>query len=352
MKAAHQECAAVAEDYMKFGILALMQSPTGKPFKQVYDESIAEFVLADELGFDCIWLTEHHFSPDHHKELGGEYGICCSPLALGAYVAAVTKRIRIGQAINVVPLMDPIRLAEDAAVLDIVSNGRLNFGVGLGYRNYQFQGFRVPEEEKGERFEESLEIIKKAWTGENFTFDGVHYKIPETRVVPTPLQQPRPPIWVALTRFWKDEAIEYAARNGYHVILAWASPEQLRSGRALYERLLKEHGHDIPVHFPVGRHLFVAETDEEAYRIAEPAVQYYYRHTSGTRPVQDHEREGWLFGSPETVIRKIRDHEDQGVNYFLLWTAFGTLEHSRVVESMKLFAEEVMPAFEEAPVKV
>ena len=68
---------------MKFGLLALMQSPTGKPFKQVYDESIEEFILADDLGYDCVWLTEHHFSPDHHKELGGEYGICCSPLSFG-----------------------------------------------------------------------------------------------------------------------------------------------------------------------------------------------------------------------------------------------------------------------------
>ena len=95
-------------------------------------------------------------------------------------MAAVTKRIRIGQAINVLPLQDPIRVAEDAAVLDIVSNGRMNFGVGLGYRNYQFQGFRVPEEEKAERFEESLEIIKRAWTGESFTFNGA-YQPPSTR---------------------------------------------------------------------------------------------------------------------------------------------------------------------------
>ena len=219
---------------MKFDTFALMQSPTGKPFKEVYDETIEEVVYADELGFNCIWLTEHHFSPDHNRELGGEYGICCSPLAFGAYVAGVTKRIRIGQAINVLPLLDPIRVAEDAAVLDIVSGGRLDFGVGLGYRAYQFEGFRVPEEEKAERFEESLAIIKMAWTGDKFSFDGKYYKIPETRVVPTPVQRPLPPIWVALTRFWKDDAIEYAARNGYRVILAWASPEQLRSGKALY----------------------------------------------------------------------------------------------------------------------
>lgn len=330
---------------MKFGAFYLMQCPEGKPHSQVYQETLEQIELAEALGFDSVWLTEHHFIDHSHDHwlLGGAYGICTSPLAFGCAIAARTKRVRIGQAVNVLPLHHPIRIAEDAAVLDIVSDGRLDFGAGLGYRSYQFAGYGVPEAEKLERFHESLEIIVRAWTNEIFSYDGKHYRIPPLELVPRPVQKPHPPVWVAPARFWSDEAVAFAARHGYNILLAWASPEQLRAGRVKYEQALKAAGHTDQKYFPVTRHAFVGATDEEAYRVAAPAVEYYYRHTAPTRPVQDYERDAWIFGSPETCLRKLADLAAVGVDYVLLWFAYGTLEHCDVLRSMERFGAHVLP---------
>lgn len=334
-----------AEGAVKFGVFFLMQCPEGKSHAEVYRETLEQVDAAEQLGFDAVWLTEHHFIDHAHDHwlLGGAYGICSSPLAFGCAIAQRTKRIRIGQAINVLPLHYPIRIAEDAAVLDIVSEGRLDFGAGLGYRSYQFTGYGVPEPEKIGRFHESLEIIVKAWTSEAFSYEGQYYKIPPIELVPRPIQKPHPPIWVAPTRFWNDEAIDFAAKNGYQILLAWASPEQLRAGRARYEQAWRAAGHSHPMHFPVTRHAFVGATDAEAYQVAEPAVQYYYRHTAPTRPVHDYERDAWIFGSPGTCVRKLADLAAVGVDYVLLWFAYGTLAHRDVLRSMERFAAQVMP---------
>ena len=138
---------------MKFGTFHLMERPFWKSEPQVIAEHLEQMRLADELGFDAVWLTEHHFSSvPYVPDVLGEYGISASPLALACAVSQITRRVRIGTAVKVLALEHPLRTAEDAALADLLSLGRLDFGAGLGYRNYEFEGLGVPIEEKNERF--------------------------------------------------------------------------------------------------------------------------------------------------------------------------------------------------------
>src|SRR2546425_10771468 len=174
-----------------------------------YQETIEQIVHGDTLGFDCAWLAELHFFK--------AFSIMSSPLIVATAVAQRTKNIRLGIAVNLLPLYHPLRGAEDGATVDILSNGRLEFGVGRGAIPIHFAGFNVSREESRERFEESLTIIHKAWTAESFSHTGKYYQIPETSVVPKPVQKPHPPIRVAANS--PDTAV-FAGKAHYPTFIA------------------------------------------------------------------------------------------------------------------------------------
>ena len=189
---------------MKFGIgYYSLQSPPHSPrsHKDLYAEMLTEIEIADQMGFDSAWLTEHHFLED---------GYCPSILLTAAAIAARTKQIRIGTGVLLIPLHDPIRVAEDASVVDLISNGRLILGLGLGYRSEEFDGFGRELKERKGRIEESLEIFDKAWTDDAFSMEGKYYRVNNHSITPKPVQQPIP-IWIGA---FTEPAIKRAARIG------------------------------------------------------------------------------------------------------------------------------------------
>ena len=165
---------------MKFGMLHLFENPIEKTEHQVVNEQLDLMRAAEDLGFDSVWPAEHHFT---------EYGYCASPAVTLAAIAAVTKRIRLGTGVVVLPFHNPIRVAEDFAMLDLMSDGRVDFGVGRGYQPVEYRGFQVPQEKSRGIFNEALEVIIQAWTQERVNFQGVHFNIVDQPVRPKPLQK-------------------------------------------------------------------------------------------------------------------------------------------------------------------
>src|SRR5206468_12184401 len=172
---------------LNFGTFLLMQSPSGESSTDMYARAVELAQAAEELGFRNIWLAEHHFST---------YGYLARPVQLATYIAARTTRLRVGTAVIVVPLHHPLVIAEAIATLDVLSGGRLDVGLGRGYQPYEFERFGLELEGGRARWEESIDIILKAFSGQPFSYDGKLFKIPATTVFPQPLQQPRPPIWI------------------------------------------------------------------------------------------------------------------------------------------------------------
>ena len=174
---------------LRFGLLNDFRNPLKweRPFKDVYAEIIEMIAWAETIGYDDVWLSEHHFSED---------GYGPSPIVQAAAIAVKTKKIRIGLSVLLLPLYHPVRLAEDAATVDILSGGRFELGAGLGYRPEEFAGHGISLKDRGGRANEALEIIRRLWEGETVTFKGKHFQIENARLSPLPVQRPRPPIWV------------------------------------------------------------------------------------------------------------------------------------------------------------
>ncbi|MEM7469533.1 MAG: LLM class flavin-dependent oxidoreductase [Pseudomonadota bacterium] len=193
---------------MKFGIAADFRNPVKwrRPFPDLYQEVLDQMVLAESLGFHNCWLTEHHFTEDGYNP---------SLLGAASAIAARTKTIRIGSFILLLPFLHPVRAAEDVALVDIISNGRFDFGVGQGYSFHEFNGFCIDRATRGARYRESMSIIKQLFTEEQVSFDGEFTQIKDVRLSPKPVQQPYPPIWVGARG---PKAIKRAARDGHNLI--------------------------------------------------------------------------------------------------------------------------------------
>src|SRR4051812_34212077 len=170
---------------MDIGTFLLMQSPTARPSQEVYARGIEQAEAAEELGFRNVWLGEHHFST---------YGYLSRPCQLATYIAAKTSRLRVGTAVIVVPLHHPLIIAEEIAMLDILSGGRVDIGLGRGYQRYEFERLGLKLDAGGQRWDESIDILMKAFAGKPFTYDGKIFQIGETSVYPQPTQKPHPPI--------------------------------------------------------------------------------------------------------------------------------------------------------------
>ena len=305
---------------MKFGLFYQLPCAISQDTTARYQETIEQIVYAEELGFDTAWLAELHFN--------SSFSIMPAPLLLAAALAQRTRRIRLGTAVLLLPLQHPLRTAEEAAVVDLLSQGRLELGVGRGMIAIHFQGFNVPREESRDRFEEALTIIKQAWTQETVQFDGTYYHVPETAVVPKPRQKPHPPLRIAAN---SPETAIFAGEQGYAVFIA--SP--INTGGKLaeqvgrYRQALRAAGHDrskedVAIAFPV----YVAESATQVRHEVQASFLNYFqaislqarlgdRDNSQTyaylREIQKRvEAVTWdqiepmaLYGSPMTCIRKI-----------------------------------------------
>ena len=197
---------------MKFAAFALAGSSAVEEPDVIFRRMVEFAQEAEELGYDSVWFAEHHFS---------NYGYIPNPLLMATRVAGETSKIKVGTAVLVLPFWDPLRVAEDIALTDQLTNGRLEVGVARGYQPFEFRRFGLDQEESRARTEESVAIITKALSGESFEFEGKYHQIPWTTLYPRPLQQPRPPIWLAaateesfdLGAAFADDAVGAAAER-------------------------------------------------------------------------------------------------------------------------------------------
>jgi alkanesulfonate monooxygenase SsuD/methylene tetrahydromethanopterin reductase-like flavin-dependent oxidoreductase (luciferase family) len=216
---------------MRFGFFDQLPCASGYTEQQRYQDILAQIELGDALGFDTAWLGELHFSR--------AFSILADPLMVLAAAAQRTARIRLGTAVTLLPLHNPVRIAEQAATADILSDGRLEFGVGRGTAPLHYSGYGIPQEESRERFDEALEFIVRAWTNERFSFEGKHYRAQDLTIIPRPLQSPHPPVRIAAN---SPDTFPMAGRRKFPIFATPLinPPDKLKAGLAVYRETLRD----------------------------------------------------------------------------------------------------------------
>jgi probable F420-dependent oxidoreductase len=331
---------------IKFGVMSNSHPASAADLSRLVDEMVVEAQQAEKYGFDSFFVTEHHQEPS---------GYLPSPLPLLAALATRTSTIRLGTGIAVLPLYHPIRMAEDCAVIDIISKGRLILGVGMGYQDVDFAAYGLRVSERVSLFEEGVEIIKRAWTEEKLYFVGKRYTLTNISVTPKPVQKPRPPIWIAAVG---DEAMKRAGRVGDALLAdSFQLPARLKPRVDLYRQTAESRGNRAQV--VLFREGFVAKTRDEAVRDYEAAVlsthRYYWRHGSYYQDIKKEEDldlkriglDRLILGSPKECVERVRAwHAEIGADYFLIrFKHPAGPPHAKVMEALKLFGEQVIPEF-------
>jgi alkanesulfonate monooxygenase SsuD/methylene tetrahydromethanopterin reductase-like flavin-dependent oxidoreductase (luciferase family) len=332
---------------IKFGYQLDFRNPpdSGRSFTDLYRESLAQVELAESLGYDSIWLTEHHFTDD---------GYLPSMLPAAAAIAARTRRVTIGTFVLLAPFQHPLKLAEDAAVVDVISGGRLRLGLGQGYRQEEFDGFGVPRSQRLGRTLETIEILKRAWTGERFSFDGKYFHFKDVRVLPTPASRPHPELlWGA----GAPKAIRRAARLG----LGFACVGGRREAE-IYSQALKDEGRN-PADFSLvnSRVVYIAASAEEGWRDVGDALMYQAEHygrwlsaAAGTtdmskvliRPDPERLKHTSILGPPDQVRARIAEViESAPYTELITVTQLPGLDPAKASRSLERFGREVLPAF-------
>jgi alkanesulfonate monooxygenase SsuD/methylene tetrahydromethanopterin reductase-like flavin-dependent oxidoreductase (luciferase family) len=352
---------------VKFGLFYQMPCADTQSELVRYQETIDQIVHADTLGFDCAWMAELHFFK--------HFSIMPSPLIVATAVAQRTKRIRLGIGVNLLPLYHPLRSAEDGATVDILSNGRVEFGVGRGAIPIHFAGFDVSRDESRERFEESLEIIQQAWTTDSFSYEGKHFRIPETGLAPKPMQKPHPPFRVAANS--PDTAV-FAGKAHYPILVASVTNplprmyEQVARYRKAWNESTMPTYRQAPALPDISTMFFFHPGGSLAQvrQDIEPSMQNYFKSVSamvraGTQYNNDESyrylqevQKGLdsltfekitetiaIFGPPRECIAKVKDlHKELGMNELICWfNPGGMVPHQKVLAAMSRFAAEIMP---------
>src|SRR6266480_513208 len=244
---------------MKIGVLQFFSWPERRvDLASVYSRALQRIEVMDRTGYDAVWLAEHHFSG---------FSVCPSVHMMGVLAAARTTRLRIGTGVSLAPFYHPLRLAEEVALLDQVSGGRVNWGAGRGFARVEFENFGVPPEESTSRFHEAVEIVLRAWTEERLSFAGSHFRFDGVEVLPKPMQQPYPPVWMAAT---SESAIEWAAGRGFSILMdPHASAREIGHKRQFYAERLKEAGHVAEGReLPIARLVALGDTAAEGRETA------------------------------------------------------------------------------------
>jgi alkanesulfonate monooxygenase SsuD/methylene tetrahydromethanopterin reductase-like flavin-dependent oxidoreductase (luciferase family) len=328
---------------MKLGIFSVVDHyPAELPrtVGELYRELLEQVQAAEELGFDSFWVAEHHFH---------EYGAIPSPPVWLAAAAERTRRIRLGVAVSVLPLRDPLHVAEDYAMVDVLSGGRLCFGAGSGYLVHEFAGHGIDPAQKRERFDEALAIVLEAWRGNRFSFAGRHYRVDEVQLNVIPVQRPHPPVWVAVLRY---EAAPFVARKGFPIMMVpYATTEDLEElyrATAGFRRAFVEAGHPADrLDLPFALHTYVTDSRAAAAAEAGEAMDRYVR-TRLYAKQRSYEtllaKNLLVTGSPDDCIRTLRLYQAAGMTHLLAMVNYGGLPAGRVLRSMERLAREVAPA--------
>lgn len=312
-----------------------------------YPEALEEVTRAEQLGFDSVWMEEHHSVTNHYWP---------SPLPVLAGFATRTSRMTLGTDILVGAFYHPARLAEDIALLDIMSNGRIVLGIAIGYKPDEFALYGVDLEKRGARFEEQLAIVKGLWTQEAVSFRGRYYTV-EGRLEPKPVTKPHPPIWIG---GWGDITLRRAATLADNWIPGpTADLERLLEGKRQFLANRAAAGRHEPVtEWPLTRDVIIADTDARARELAEEHIMIAYRreYAGGWRHpfidasvATDLDRlmaDRFIIGGPEQCVAQIRRFVAQyGMTHLICRTFFPGMPHAHIMRELELIAREVMPAF-------
>lgn len=356
---------ALSRKAMKFSTFHLFNRPDNLAFKEVYDQTIEIVEYLEELGFDGVWLAEHHFR---------DYGVCPDTLGMLMHLAARTERIRLGTGVSILPLHNPITIAEQAAQLDLLSNGRLDFGVGRGYQSSEFERFGIDIKEARARYNEALDMVLGLWTEESFSYRGDFYQCSDLNLVPRPVQRPTPPIYVASI---SPETIDLCTDRALPILIdPVATFKSVGRAANSWRESMEDKGHVVEQHdLCVMRSVYVAETNEQAkadleqFEMGFDRSRIVNKQSAPLDPKTGEVAEGYEFwqsrymkggevssdfrwdqlevaGDPERVIAQISTLRDFGISN--LMCDFGSTRPMSVKEMKKIikfFADEVMPAF-------
>jgi alkanesulfonate monooxygenase SsuD/methylene tetrahydromethanopterin reductase-like flavin-dependent oxidoreductase (luciferase family) len=312
--------------------------------ERFYAELLEQAQAADELGFESFWVAEHHFH---------EYGGIPRPPVWLAAAAHATRRIRLGSAVVVLNFDNPLRTAEDYAMVDLLSGGRLDLGVGSGYLKHEYAGFGLDMSDKRERFEEALAVVRRAWSGERFSHRGRYFTVEDVKLNVLPLQKPHPPVSVAILS--NDRAAVVGGQGFPIMMIPYATTERLEE---LAETVVAFRGAYLgqggqseraTVHFAL--HTHCADSTEEARREAAEAIDRYVRTRLYARQRSFEtliEKNLVAVGDAAEVARVARLYERAGMTHYLVMNNFGGLDHRKVLRSMERIARHVIPRFEGA----
>ena len=348
---------------MKFGLFLLGERPPGVSDSEVYSNAIEQARVADELGYDEVWLAEHHFAP---------YGTIADPLVLAAAIATVTSRIRIGTAVVIPSFHAPIQLAERIAMVDVLSGGRLDLGIGRGYQKREFEKFGIPMDESRARMEEGVAILEGLLSNESFSMHGNFWDIEDVAIYPRPVQK-KVPIFIAALR--TIETIRWIIHRGYDALVGnpYLVDPQLGESLKLFGRARAEAGattHATEVWALING--FVHEDEEFARNYPRRSTELGWKYvqqygdpfTRGSAPSREYQAyadwfdshdtvsyermlsmESTLIGNPDTVISRmsVMHQRDGWENFMLCLNRGGALERTEVIKALELMATAVIP---------
>ncbi|HLZ71925.1 MAG TPA: LLM class flavin-dependent oxidoreductase [Dehalococcoidia bacterium] len=337
---------------MRFGLFFLMQRDPNWAEQAVYDAELEQMVAAEALGFESVWVAEHHFS---------DYGLCPAPQVLAAYVAARTRRLRLGMGVSLLPLHDPVKLAEELAVLDQVSGGRLDVGIGRGGAGPDYTAFGAGYEESRARQEEGIALMRACWSGAPVQFSGRFRSLAGVRATPRPRQQPHPPLWLAAN---STDSNLSAARLGLPTLSSFFVPaSELQRRRAAFREEAAAAGYAPAAVQALHeqscgmRCVFVARDRAEAIATVRGPFMAYQERLSARanvrgrlgfgylRPFEQYLEEGLAsFGNPDDVVESLQRYAaETDYERVLILMALAGVPGAATLRSMELFAAEVMP---------
>lgn len=339
---------------LKFGVQLLVQFPTSSAQSNqetalFYRNMVEQIGLIEQHDYFSVWLGEHHVIKSARFP----------PIATLASIASLTKRVKVGSSVVLLPLYNPLHLAENLSMIDIISNGRLILGVASGYRQEEFDAFGVTINQRSGRLEEGVEILKRLWTEDDVTFAGKYFHMHHVWINPKPIQKPRPPIFIGGST---EAAIRRAARIGDGWLMQGNLPrDSLKDQHKIFEETLRSIGYrmdsgktesEMTKTIGLVAECFVSKNKEDAIRISAPAVLAKFSENRGwgerwfgndlPQDVQDR----FIIGSPEDCIDRIESYNKEfGVTHFILRFQLPGIDHKNTMEAIKLFGERVIPYF-------
>jgi alkanesulfonate monooxygenase SsuD/methylene tetrahydromethanopterin reductase-like flavin-dependent oxidoreductase (luciferase family) len=335
------------EERMKFGLIVSKQHPPGVSMVARFREHIEQVRAARDAGFDLIVMGQHYLSTPFQE---------IQTLPSLARLAAEAGTMRVGATVLLLPLLNPVDVAEQVATLDVICEGRFIFGVGLGYRDEEYEAFGIRREERVARFVEGLQVITRLWTEAEVTYHGRFFHLTKARMMLKPVQQPHPPIWFAANN---NGAVERSARMAdAWVVNPHAKLGILERQMVLYRKALQEAGKPFPAELPMIKELYVAPDRKTAIQECRPFLEAKYQAYASwgqdkALPQEDSfdlafeelVQDRFIIGDPDDCVRELRRYvEALGVNCFIFRIQWPGMEQAKVLRTIKLLAERVMPA--------